>query len=213
MKKILYALILLLVSLSQSQAQRYFNLYGDERHLRLDIGAGVGLLKAGSAYSFSPVFLTKPGIGWNVHLTPRYFVSDKFNIGLKIGGHFRPGFEDTDEATQSPTFVQPKFTPYGMLSTEYYFGSSFDHRTRFYIGLSAGVTLMGEFDARDLTTDFNYKYKRRGQDIFLTVAPKFGVSFSELKFEIEHHVTTPFNPDFTSFNIITNLPVGRQRYF
>ncbi|WP_428655761.1 hypothetical protein [Runella sp.] len=195
-------------------AQRSIPIEQDERRLWLDVGVGPGVLKAGSAYSFKPLFLPKVGLGWQIFVTPHYIVSERLNLGLKLGGVFRPKFEDAE----SNSIIQPKFTPYGLASIDFFLTPAYRSwgapaKTRFYIGLNAGISYFGELEAKDLVTEQTYKLRRRGKDMFLTVAPRIGVSIGEIKLEIEHIVTTPFNPDFTSFTISTGIPLGISRYY
>ena len=186
----------------------------DERRLWLSAGVGAGLLKAGSAYSINPLFLTKAGLGWQVFLAPHYIVSERLNLGLKLGGVFRPKFEDVE----SNSIIQPKFTSYGLLFADFFLTPAYRSwgapaKTRFYIGLNAGVSYFGKLEAKDLVTEQVYALRRRGQEAFLTVAPKIGVSIGEIKLEIEHIVTTPFNPDFTSITISSAIPLGVSKYY
>lgn len=195
-------------------AQRFIKINEDDRRFWINVGAGPGFLKAGQAYDLKPLFLTKAGIGWQVFASPYYMVSNRVNIGLKVGGIFRPSFEDME----SNSFIQQKFTSYGLLYADYYLSSPYrilerPWKPRFYLGLSAGVSYIGKLEAKDLATEKYYTFQRKGKDAFLSVAPKIGVSFRKVKLEIEHIVTTPFNPDFTSITIISAIPLGSPRYY
>ena len=214
MKKIVTIAILGLLLVGRTYAQRFIRINEDDRRFWINVGAGPGFLKAGSAYDLKPLFLTKAGLGWQVFASPYYMASNRFNVGLKVGGIFRPTFEDAE----SNSLIQQKFTSYGFLFADYYLSSPYRileklYKPRFYVGLSAGVSYIGKLEAKNLTTEQYYTFRRRNQDAFLSVAPKFGVSFRKVKLEIEHIVTTPFNPDFTSISIISAIPLGNPRYY
>jgi hypothetical protein len=214
MKKIYLAALLALMVGVQAYAQRFVKIDQDDRRFWMNVGAGPGFLKAGSAYDLKPLFLTKAGLGWQVFASPYYMISNRFNVGMKLGGIFRPTFEDAE----SNSIIQQKFTSYGFLFADYYLSSPYrilekPFKPRFYIGLSAGVSYIGKLEAKDLITEKSYTFRRRDRDAFLSVAPKFGVSFRKVKLEVEHIVTTPFNPDFTSITIISAIPLGNPRYY
>ncbi|MEZ4903114.1 MAG: hypothetical protein R2822_15825 [Spirosomataceae bacterium] len=214
MKKLFTIIFLTFLFLGKSFAQRFVKINEDDRRWWINVGAGPGFLKAGQAYDLKPLFLTKAGLGWQVFASPYYMASNHLNIGLKLGGIFRPTFEDVE----SNSIIQQKFTSYGLLYADYYLSSPYrilekPWKPRFYLGLSAGVSYIGKLEAKDLTTEKYYTFQRRNQDAFLSVAPKIGVSFRKVKLEIEHIVTTPFNPDFTSITIISAIPLGTPRYY
>lgn len=214
MKKIVTIAILGLLLAGRTYAQRFIRVNEDDRRFWINVGAGPGFLKAGSAYDLKPLFLTKAGLGWQVFASPYYMASNRINVGLKVGGIFRPTFEDTE----SNSLIQQKFTSYGFLFADYYLSSPYRileklYKPRFYIGLSAGVSYIGKLEAKNLVTEQYYTFRRRNQDAFLSIAPKFGVSFRKVKLGIEHIVTTPFNPDFTSISIISAIPLGNPRYY
>lgn len=214
MKKIYFAALVVAMVGVQSYAQRFVKIDQDDRRFWINVGAGPGFLKAGQAYDLKPLFLTQAGLGWQVFASPYYMASNRFNVGLKLGGIFRPTFEDVE----SKSLIQQKFTSYGFLFADYYLSSPYrilekPWKPRFYLGLSAGVSYIGKLEAKNLLTEQYYTFRRKNQDAFLSVAPKFGVSFRKVKIEFEHIVTTPFNPDFTSITIISAIPLGNPRYY
>jgi hypothetical protein len=214
MKLALQSLLLGVLIGSNVLAQRVISTEQDERRLWLAVGVGPGLLKAGSAYSTKPLFLTKAGLGWQIFASPYYIVNERINMGLKLGGIFRPKFEDAE----SNSIIQPKFTSYGLFFTDIFLTPAYRSwgapaKTRFYIGLSAGASYFGKLEAKDLITQQVYSLRRHGKEVFITAAPKIGMVIGEIKLEIEHIVTTPFNPDFTSFTISTGIPLGVSRYY
>lgn len=214
MKKIYFAALVVAMVGAQSYAQRFVKIDQDDRRFWINVGAGPGFLKAGQAYDLKPLFLTQAGLGWQVFASPYYMASNRFNVGLKLGGIFRPTFEDVE----SKSLIQQKFTSYGFLFADYYLSSPYrilekPWKPRFYLGLSAGVSYIGKLEAKNLLTEQYYTFRRKNQDAFLSVAPKFGVSFRKVKIEFEHIVTTPFNPDFTSITIISAIPLGNPRYY
>ena len=214
MKKPVTIALLGILLAGRMYAQRFIKVNEDDRRFWINVGAGPGFLKAGQAYELKPLFLTKAGLGWQVFASPYYMVSNRFNVGLKVGGIFRPTFEDAE----SNSIVQQKFTSYGFLYADYYLSSPYrilerPYKPRFYIGLSAGVSYIGKLEAKNLATEQYYTFRRRNQDAILSVAPKFGISFRKIKLEIEHIATTPFNPDFTSITIISAIPLGNSRYY
>lgn len=196
----------LLLLISCVKAQNFFRIDQKEYPFQLSIGGGVGILKAGSAYSFSPLF--KNNIGMQMHITPHVYLSERLSVGIKLGGVFRPKF--TDE--ESNSLVQPKFTPYGLLTSDLYLGQGL-RKVRAYIGLSAGMSFIGELEGRTLDTDKAILFRRREKDWFLTVAPKAGIAFGTARIEFEYVVTTPFNPDYLGISLIGALPVSRQRFY
>ena len=214
MKKLyLVALLGMLVGV-QSYAQRFVKIDEDSRRFWMNVGVGPGLMKAGGSYDFSPFFLPKTAPTWQVFLSPYYMASNRFNVGLKLGGFFRPSFEDVE----SKSIIQQKFTSFGLLYADYYLSSPYrilerPWKPRFYLGLGAGVSYIGKLEAKDLLTENRFTFRRKNQDAFITVAPKIGVSFRYIKLEIEHTLTTPFNPDITSITIISALPLGNPRYY
>lgn len=214
MKHTLQLLAFGLLLTTSALAQRAISTEQDERRLWLDVGVGPGFLKAGRAYTLKPLFLTQAGLGWQIFAAPYYKVNERFNVGLKLGGVFRPKFEDVE----SNSIIQPKFTSYGLFTTDFFLTPAYRSwgapaKTRFYIGLNAGASYFGKFEARDLVTEQVYELRRRGKEVFVTIAPKFGIVIGEIKLEIEHMVTTPFNPDFTSITIGTGIPLGISRYY
>lgn len=201
----IFSLYLLLV-INIAKAQNFFRIDQKEHPFQLSIGGGVGILKAGSAYSFSPLF--KNNIGMQMHITPHVFISERVSIGAKLGGIFRPKFIDEE----SNSVVQQKFTPYGLLTSDVYLGQGL-RRVRAYIGLSAGMSFIGELEGRSIDTDQTILFKRREKDWFVTVAPKAGIAFSTARIELEYVVTTPFNPDYLGISLIGALPVSRQKFY
>jgi hypothetical protein len=181
----------------------------DERRFYLDAGVGGGLLKSSSAYSFkSPIFLPNTGLGWQMYIAPQYLLSDRINLGVKMGGVFRPKFEDLE----TNSVVQPKFTPFGLLFADYYLGSA-ERNSRMYIGLGGGVTYIGSQEAYNKDTRKVFYFRRRDRDAFATIVPRFGIAFREFKVQAEYFVTTPYNPDYFSITIMGTLALGRSRYF
>jgi hypothetical protein len=214
MKKIYLAALVVAMVGAQTYAQRFVKIDQDDRRFWINVGAGPGFLKAGQAYDLKPLFLTQAGVGWQVFASPYYMASNRFNVGLKLGGIFRPTFEDVE----SKSIIQQKFTSYGFLFADYYLSSPYrilekPWKPRFYLGLSAGVSYIGKLEAKNLLTEQYYTFRRKNQDAFVSVAPKVGVSFRKVKVEFEHIVTTPFNPDFTSITIISAIPLGNPRYY
>lgn len=187
-------------------AQNFFRIDQKEYPFQLAIGGGAGVLKAANAYSISPLF--RNNVGMNMQITPYFFLSERVTLGLKLGGVFRPKF--TDEETNS--IVQSKFTPYSLITSDFYLGQGL-RRVRGYIGLSAGMSFIGELEGRTIDTDQTINFRRRDRDWFLTVAPKAGIAFGTARLEFEYIVTTPFNPDYFGINLIGALPIGRQRYY
>ena len=201
--------LVLMVGLVANNAMAQFGGNNDERRVFVDVGIGLGLLKAGNAYTPSPLFLKNTGAVWQIQVAPRYFVNEDWNIGLKLGGLARPKFEDLE----SNSIVQPKFTPYILATSEYYFGNNQQTRHRYYAGLSAGITEIGTLEARDNLSQERFFFQRRDRSSFITVAPKVGVSFGEIKIEIEYMVTMPFNPDFVGITLISSITAGRSKYY
>jgi len=191
------------------KAQEFKRPYQDERKGYIEIGVGAVASKAGAAYTVNPAFLKNTRLGWQVFLTPQFLISQRINLGLRLGGVFRPKFYDQESNSQ----LQGKFTPYLFPSVDLYLGDKAYHSVRFLIGISAGATYIGKLEARNLATDEVYDLRRRNRDIFLTVAPHVGLVFGDLKIQIEHLVTTPFNPDLTSIVLSNTIPMGRRRYF
>ena len=210
-KATILGVCILSIFYTETIGQNFVRIDDDGRRFMLDIGLGTGLLKAGSAYSIKPLFLYKPNLGMQLYVAPHYIVSNRLTAGLRLGGIFRPTFEDQE----SNSIIQKKFTSYGLLYTEYYLTSLqiLDNKPRFYVGLQVGASYIGKMEAKSLVTSETYYLRRRDRDVFLTVAPKIGVAFSQFKLEIEHIVTTPFNPDFTAINFISTLPIGKPRYY
>lgn len=214
MKHILLFLAFGLLIATGTWAQRAISTEQDERRLWLEVGVGPGFLKAGNAYTFKPLFLTKAGVGWQIFAAPYYKINERLNVGLKLGGVFRPKFEDAE----SNSIIQPKFTSYGLLTADFFLTPAYRSwgapaHTRFYTGLNAGASYFGKLEARDLITAQVYDLRRHGREIFIAIAPKFGVRLGEIKLEIEHMVTTPFNPDFTSITISSGIPLGVSRFY
>ncbi|MFN4144473.1 MAG: hypothetical protein ACK4GN_01525 [Runella sp.] len=214
MKKVISMFFLALMISLHLYAQRFIRYNDDDRRFWINVGVAPGLLKASSAYSIKPLFLTEAGLGWQIFAAPHYLVSERINVGLKLGGIFRPTFQDAE----TNSIVQSKFTSYGLLFADFYLTRPHSIlerplKPRFYVGLGGGVSYIGVLEARDLVTEMPYTFRRRDRDIFLSVAPKVGVHVRNVKLEIEHFVTTPFNPDFTSISIISAIPMGRPRYY
>ncbi len=195
-----------LLSAINLKAQRFFRIDEREHPFQLAIGGGVGILKAGSAYSIKPLFRSE--IGMNMHISPYVFVSERLSLGAKLGGIFRPAFFD-DESNNN---VQAKFTPYAMATSDFFLGKG-ERRVRAYIGLSAGMSYIGELEGRNVVTDQTVFFKRREKDWFLTIAPKAGIAFGTARLELEYVVTTPFNPDYLNITLIGGLPISRQKYY
>ncbi len=207
MRKTYYSLLILLGLGANALAQEFTRPYQDERRGYMEIGVGVAASKAGAAYSVSPVFLEDTRLGWQVFFTPQFIVSPHINLGVKLGGVFRPKFFDIESNSQ----LEGKFTPFVLPMADLYFGSG--GKARFFIGVAAGATYIGKLEARDAVTEDTYYLRRRDRDIFLTVAPHVGVVFGDLKISVEHIVTTPFNPDITSLTLSNTIPMGRRRFY
>lgn len=207
MRKTYFSLFILFGMSASALAQEFTRPYQDERRGYMEVGVGVAASKAGAAYTVSPVFLKDTRVGWQVFFTPQFIVSPHINVGVKLGGVFRPKFFDVESNSQ----LQGKFTPFVLPMADLYFGSG--SSARFFIGVAAGATYIGKLEARDAVTDDSYYLRRRDRDIFLTVAPHVGVVFGDLKISVEHIVTTPFNPDITSLTLSNTIPMGRRRFF
>lgn len=175
----------------------------------MEIGVGAAASKAGAAYTVNPAFLKNTRLGWQVFLAPQFLLSKRINVGIKLGGIFRPKFYDEESNSQ----LQGKFTPFALPFADLYLGSKKYHSARFLIGIAAGATYIGKLEARNIKNDVVYDLRRRNRDIFLTLAPHIGVIFGDLKIQVEHIVTTPFNPDITSLTLSNTIPMGRRRYF
>ncbi|GHB70503.1 hypothetical protein [Persicitalea jodogahamensis] len=207
MRKIYFPLLILLGMSTHALAQEFTRPYQDERLGYMEIGLGVVASKAGAAYTVSPAFLKDTRLGWQVFFTPQFIVSPHINVGLKLGGVFRPKFFDVESNSQ----LQSKFTPFAMPMADFYFSGG--GSARFFIGVAAGATYIGKLEARNALTDDTYYFRRRDRDIFFTVAPHFGVVFGDLKISVEHMVTMPFNPDITSLTLSNTIPMGKRRFF
>lgn len=191
------------------QAQDFRRPYQDERKGYMEVGVGAAVSKAGAAYAVKPAFLKHTRLGWQVFLAPQALLSQRLNLGIRLGGVFRPKFYDQESNSQ----LQGKFTPYALPFLDYYLGPRAYRSTRFLIGLSVGATYIGKLEARHVATDEVYDLRRRNRDIFLTAAPHIGVVFGDLKIQVEHIVTMPFNPDITSLTLSNTIPMGRRKYF
>ncbi|TAF93774.1 MAG: hypothetical protein EAZ26_02555 [Runella slithyformis] len=174
---------------------------------QLDAGFGVGLLKAARAYDINPLFYTE-GVGFQFYAAPKYYFSEDFTLGLKIGGVFRPVFTDTLDIRS-----EREFTPFVLLSAERYFSARNNPQRRFYVGLSTGITYIGVFQARDLRLQKNIIYVPRENRLYPTLAPKIGVAFGEFKVELEYSVTFGYNPDFLGLTLVCPLKISKPRYF
>lgn len=174
---------------------------------QLDVGFGVSLLKASRAYDISPFFYTE-GVGFQFYAAPKYYLSEDFTLGLKIGGVFRPTFTDTLDVR-----FEPEFTPFVLLTAERYFSSLAHPKRRFYVGLGTGITYIGVFQASDLRLRKNIIYLPRENRLYPTFAPKMGVAFSTFKIELEYSVTFGYNPDFLGLTFVHPLKIGKPRYY
>jgi hypothetical protein len=209
MRTLCLALLSICVFLRPVNAQELKRPYQDERKGYMEIGVGAAASKAGAAYTVSPAFLKNTRLGWQVFLAPQFLLTQRVNLGIKLGGIFRPKFYDQESNSQ----LQGKFTPFALPFADLYLGGRTYRSARFLVGISAGATYIGKLEARDVTTDQVYDLRRRNRDIFLTVAPHIGLVFGDLKIQVEHIVTTPFNPDITSITLSNTIPLGRRRYF
>lgn len=207
MRKTYLSFLVLLGMSASTLAQEFTRPYQDERRGYMEVGVGVAASKAGAAYTISPVFLKDIRLGWQVFFTPQFIVSPHINVGVKLGGVFRPKFFDIESNSQ----LQGKFTPFVLPMADFYFGSG--GSARFFIGVAVGATYIGKLEARDTVNYESFYLRRRDRDIFLTVAPHVGVVFGDLKISVEHIVTTPFNPDITSLTLSNTIPMGRRRFF
>ncbi|MPR33817.1 hypothetical protein [Salmonirosea aquatica] len=209
MRTLYHSLLCVLVFFGSTKAQEFKRPYQDERNGYMEIGVGAVASKAGAAYTVNPVFLRNTRLGWQVFLAPQLLLAQRINMGLKLGGVFRPKFYDQESNSQ----LQGKFTPFALPFVDLYLGGTGYHSARFLIGVSVGATYIGKLEARNVATDEVYNLRRRNRDIFLTVAPHIGVVLGDLKVQVEHIVTTPFNPDMTSISLSNTIPMGRRRYF
>ncbi|MCU0340051.1 MAG: hypothetical protein MUE30_09205 [Spirosomaceae bacterium] len=207
MKRLLYSLLLATLSLTQTVAQlRPYR--EDERKFFTDFGVGVGVFKAGNAYTVNPLLMTNTRLGWQMYFSPQYIVSRRLNVGAKIGGIFRPKFNDLE----SNSVVQPKFTPWGLAFMDFHLGQG-GRRSALFVGLGAGVTHIGSMEAKRNDTKETFMLRRRDRDVFATIVPRLGIAFREIKIQGEYFVTTPFNPDFISLSITGTIPTGKKRYY
>jgi hypothetical protein len=198
--------IFFLTTLGSSYAQRFFHIEYDSRW-QCDVGIGAGYLNQEYPYK-KLALMTTEGLAWQIHSSVKYLVSDKFNVGIKLGGVFRPTFLHD----YSGNVVQQKFTPVVLVTTDYFLSGP-DRKSRFYLGVGAGITNVGVLEGRNPTTKITDFYKHNDKPNFLTVAPKFGVSFGEIKIEAEYQVMIGFSPDFPSISIISALPIGKPKYY
>lgn len=209
MRTLYLTLLSISLFLGSAKAQDFKRPYQDERKGYMEIGVGAIASKAGAAYTVSPAFLKNTRLGWQVFLAPQFLLSQRINMGIKLGGAFRPKFYDQESNSQ----LQGKFTPFALPFADLYLGGKTYRSARFLIGIGAGATYIGKLEARNVTTEEVFDLRRRNRDIFLTVAPHIGVVFGDLKIQVEHIVTTPFNPDLTSITLSNIIPMGRRRYF
>ena len=207
MRKTYLSFLILLGVSASAFSQDFTRPYQDERRGYMEIGVGVAASKAGMAYTLSPLFLKDTRLGWQVFFTPQFIVSPHINLGVKLGGVFRPKFFDIESNAQ----LAGKFTPFVLPMADLYFGSG--GKARFFVGVAVGATYIGKLEARDTVNYESFYLRRRDRDIFLTIAPHAGVVFGDLKISIEHIVTTPFNPDITSLTLSNTIPMGRRRFF
>lgn len=210
MRSYLLIVFALLLSGTACLAQTYKRPYEDRRRVYVEVGAGVGLLKARQAYTLSPLFLNPLEVGIQFFAAPQVIVTERLNVGIRLGGVFRPKYNDIE----ANSTIEAKFTPYASLMGDYYFGAArFKPKARFFIGMGAGMSYIGELEARNNLTEEAYFFRRRDRDYFYTIIPRFGISFRDVKIQVEHIVTMPFNPDFTSITISTMVPVGKPSFY
>lgn len=210
MKRNLIFTLLFLSLGAASWAQTFKRPYEDRRRVYVEVGAGAGLLKANRAYTLSPLFLNPLEVGVQFFAAPQVIVTERLNLGILLGGVFRPKYNDIE----SNSILETKFTPYAAVMGDYYFGAPrFKPTSRFFVGMATGISYIGKLEARDNITEESYFFRRRDRDFFYTIMPRFGVSFRDVKIQIEHVVTMPFNPDFTSITISTMVPVGKPTFY
>lgn len=209
MKPILCTLLILTCYYRQSLAQTSLRPYQeDERRFFTDFGVGVGVFKAGNAYTVSPLLITNTRLGWQMYVSPQYILSPRLNVGMKVGGIFRPKYDDLE----SNSIIQPKFTPWGLAFVDFYLGKG-ERNSALYIGLGGGVTHIGSMEAKSNDTRQTFMLRRRDRDVFATIVPRAGIAFREIKIQAEYFVTTPFNPDFVSLSILGTIPTGKRKYY
>ena len=192
------------------QAQKFKRPYQDERKGYLEVGAGVVAAQAGAPYKVTPDFLKNTRLGYQFFIAPQLLLSPRINLGIKLGGVFRPKFYEQESSSQ----LQGKLTPYALPFLDFYLGSANRTRSaRFFFGVGGGATYIGTLEARNTITDEAYGLRRENRDIFPTIAPHVGLVFGDLKIQVEHIITLPATPAITSLTLSNIIPMGRRRYF
>lgn len=210
MRTLCFSFLLILLVFSFAEAQKFTRPYQDERKGYLKVGVGVGASEAGAPYKVTPDFLKNTRLGYQFFAAPQFLLSPRINLGMKLGGMFRPKFYDQESNSQ----LQGKLTPYALVLLDFYLGNASRTRsTRFFFGAGGGATYMGSLEARNTITDEAYGLRRENRDIFPTVAPHIGLVFGEMKIQVEHVLTFPATPSVTSLTFSNIIPMGRRRYF
>lgn len=210
MRTLYFSLLLISLFFSFAEAQKFTRPYQDERKGYLEVGAGVIASEAGAPYKVNPDFLKNTRLGYQFFAAPQFLISPRINLGMKLGGMFRPKFYDQAASSQ----LQGKLTPYALVFLDFYLGNANRTRsTRFFFGAGGGATYMGTLEARNTITDEAYGLRRENRDIFPTVAPHIGFVFGDMKIQVEHVLTFPATPAVTSLTFSNIIPMGRRRYF
>lgn len=210
MRALCFSFLLISLFFNFAKAQKFTRPYQDERKGYLEVGVGVVASEAGAPYTVIPDFLKNTRLGYQFFAAPQFLLSPRFNLGMKLGGIFRPKFYDQESSSQ----LQGKLTPHALVFFDFYLGNANRTRSaRFFFGAGGGATYMGTLQARNTITDEAYGLRRENRDIFPTVAPHVGFVFGDMKIQVEHVLTFPATPAVTSLTFSNIIPMGRRRYF
>lgn len=210
MRTLYFSFLLISLVCTFAKAQKFKRPYQDERKGYLEIGVGAVAAKAGAPYIVTPDFLKNTRLSYQFFVAPQFLISPRINLGIRLGGLFRPKFYDQDITSQ----IQGKLTPYALPFLDFYLGNANrDRSARFFFGVAGGATYFGTLDARNTLTDETYRLRRENRNIFLTIAPHVGFVFGDLKIQVEHMITMPAQPAITSLTLSNIFPMGRRRYF
>ncbi len=203
-----------LLTYSTAFGQEFRLPYQDERKAYMEIGLGLTGTEAGVPYKVKPDFLKNIRLSGQVFLAPQFIVAERINVGLRLGGVFRPRYQSTDSSAS--TLFQDKFTPYALPFVDVYLGGNDYRNARFFFGAGVGATLVGKLETRNLLTRDTFFTRLQDRDIFLTVMPHIGVTFSDLKIQAEYLMTFPQAtalPAVYSLTLSNTFPMGRRRLF
>ena len=210
MRTLYLSLLLISLLFSFAKAQKFTRPYQDERKGYLEVGVGAVASKAGAPYKVTPDFLKNTRLGFQFFAAPQFLLSPRLNLGIKLGGIFRPKFYDQKSSSQ----LQGKITPYALPFLDFYLGNADRTRSaRFFFGVGGGATYMGTLEARNTITGKAYRLRRENRGIFPTVAPHIGFVFGDMKIQVEHVLTFPASPAVTSLTFSNIIPMGRRRLF